>query len=169
MPVDDLETLLPALGVTLPSGWSLQGGTLSADMTINGPVDKLVITGPVKLVNTKLHGFDLGFQNISDYYAERVKTGSDTAIQNFSANVHVTPERIQTENVNLVVPSLGMLTGNGTISPSNALDYKMKASLSGGAVGGVSSLAGMGGKGASGGIPFFIQGTASDPLNSFQT
>ncbi|MCU1271388.1 MAG: hypothetical protein JWN74_2682 [Acidobacteriaceae bacterium] len=163
MPVDDLETLLPALGVTLPSGSSLQGGTLSADMTINGPVDKLVIAGPVKLVNTKLHGFDLGSKMSAISMLSGVKTGSDTAIQNFSANVRVAPTGIQTENVNLVVPSLGTVTGNGTVSPSNALDYKMKANLSGGAVGGVSSLAGIGSKGASGGIPFFIQGTASDP------
>jgi AsmA protein len=163
MPVDDLETLLPALGVTLPSGSSLQGGTLSADMTINGPVDKLVITGPVKLVNTKLHGFDLGSKMSAISMLSGVKTGSDTVIQTFSSNVRVAPTGIQTENVNLVVPSLGTVTGNGTVSPSNALDYKMKASLSGGAVSGVSSLAGMGGKGASGGIPFFIQGTASDP------
>ena len=163
MPVDDLETLLPALGVTLPSGSSLQGGTLSADMTINGPVDKLVIVGPVKLVNTKLHGFDLGSKMSAISMLSGVKTGSDTVIQTFSSNVRVAPTGIQTENVNLVVPSLGTVTGSGTVSPSNALDYKMKASLSGGAVGGVSSLAGMGGKGASGGIPFFIQGTASDP------
>jgi len=163
MPVDDLETLLPALGVTLPSGSSLQGGTLSADMTINGPVDKLVVTGPVKLVNTKLHGFDLGSKMSAISMLSGVKTGSDTVIQTFSSNVRVAPTGTQTENVNLVVPSLGTVTGNGTVSPSNALDYKMKASLSGTAVSGVSSLAGMGGKGASGGIPFFIQGTASDP------
>jgi AsmA protein len=163
MPVDDLETLLPALGVTLPSGSSLQGGTLSADMTITGPVDRLVITGPVKLVNTKLHGFDLGSKMSAISMLSGVKTGSDTTIQNFSANVRVAPTGIQTENVNLVVPSLGTVTGNGTVSPSNALDYKMKANLSGTAASGVSSLAGLGGKGASGGIPFFIQGTASDP------
>jgi AsmA protein len=163
MPVDDLETLLPAFGVTLPSGSSLQGGTLSADMTINGPVDKLVITGPVKLVNTKLHGFDLGSKMSAISMLSGVKTGPDTAIQTFSSNVRVAPTGTQTENVNLVVPSLGTVTGSGTVSPSNALDYKMKASLSGTAVSGVSSLAGMGGKGASGGIPFFIQGTASDP------
>src|SRR6185437_4751743 len=46
MPVNDLQTLLPALGVTLPSGSSLQGGTLSADLTISGPVTQMVIAGP---------------------------------------------------------------------------------------------------------------------------
>ena len=160
MPVDDLETLLPALGVTLPAGSSLQGGTLSADMSINGPVEKLVITGPVKLANTKLHGFDMGSKMSAISMLSGVKTGPDTTIQTFSSNVHVAPSGIQTNNVDLVVPSLGTVTGEGTVSPSNALDYKLKASLSGTAVGGATSLIGLG-KGAS--IPFFIQGTASDP------
>jgi len=161
MPVDDLETLLPALGVTLPSGSSLQGGTLSADMSVNGPVEKLVITGPVKLANTKLNGFDMGSKMSAISMLSGVKTGSDTEIQTFSSNVHVAPSGIQTSNVNLVVPSLGTVTGDGTVSPSNALDYKMKASLTGTAVSSASALAGLSGKGAS--IPFFIQGTASDP------
>lgn len=161
MPVDDLETMLPPLGVTLPSGSSLQGGTLSADMTITGPANRLLITGPVKLVDTKLHGFDMGSKMSAISALSGVKTGPDTTIQNFSANVHVAPTGIQTENVNLVVPSIGTVTGNGAVSPQNALDYKMQASLSGTTVSGLSQLAGMSGKGAT--IPFFIQGTASDP------
>jgi len=60
MPVDELEAMLPALGVVLPSGSQLQGGTLSTELGITGPVDKLVITGPVRLANSKLAGFDLG-------------------------------------------------------------------------------------------------------------
>ena len=76
-------------------------------------------------------------------------------------DARVAPEGVRTQNINLAVPSLGTVTGNGTISPAGALDYKMAASVSGGAVGGLTQLAGMGGKG--GGIPFFIQGTTSDP------
>jgi AsmA protein len=161
MPVDDLESMLPALGVTLPSGSSLQGGTLSSDLTITGPVSKLVINGPVKLVDTKLHGFDLGSKMSAISALAGIKSGQDTAIQNFSSEVHVAPSGIQTQNINLVVPSIGTLTGNGTINPENALDYKMTAALSGTSVSSVSQLAGMSGKGAS--IPFFIQGTAANP------
>jgi AsmA protein len=161
MPVDDLQTLLPAMGVTLPSGSSLQGGTLSADLTVNGPVDKLVIVGPVKLVNTKLAHFDMGSKLSAISALGGAKTGPDTTIQNFSSNVHVAPSGIQTENINLVIPTIGTLTGNGTVSPQNALDYKMTASLSGTAASGLSQLAGLGGK--TGSIPFFIQGTANDP------
>ena len=68
---------------------------------------------------------------------------------------------MRTQNVNLTIPALGTVTGNGTISPAGALDYKMNASLSGGVVTGLTQLAGIGGKGGS--IPFFIQGTTSDP------
>jgi AsmA protein len=161
MPVDDLEAMLPALGVILPSGSSLQGGTLSADLNITGPVDKLVITGPVKLVNTKLAHFDMGSKLSAISALSGAKSGPDTSIQNFSSNVHVAPSGIQTENINLVIPAIGTLIGSGTISPQNALDYKMTANLSGAVTSGLSQLAGLSGKSAS--IPFFIQGTASDP------
>jgi AsmA protein len=161
MPVDDLQTLLPALGVTLPSGSSLQGGTLSADLTVDGPVDKMAITGPVKLANTKLAGFDMGSKMAAISALSGAKTGPDTSIQNFSSDVHYSPAGIQTQNVNLVLPALGTVTGSGTVSPQNALDYKMSASLSGSMVSGASQMAGLSSKGAT--IPFFIQGTASDP------
>jgi len=161
MPVDDLEVMLPALGVTLPSGSSLKGGTLTANFTIVGPVDKLVINGPVQLANSKLEGFDLGSKMAAISALSGTKTGSDTTIQNFSTDAHVSPEGISTQNVNLNIPSLGVVTGSGTISPQNALNYQMSAKISGGVGGGLMQLAGMGSKG--GGIPFFIQGTTSDP------
>ena len=59
MPVDDLQAMLPALGIILPSGSKLQGGTLSVNVGIVGPVDKLVIAGPIRLAQTKLAGFNL--------------------------------------------------------------------------------------------------------------
>ena len=157
MPVDDLVTLLPALGVVLPSGSSLEGGTLSADLTAVGPVEKLVINGPVKLANTKLAGFDMA-SKLAAITSLGASRSSDTAIQNLSSDVHVSPGGIQTQNVDLVVPSLGTVTGSGTVSPQEALDYKMSASLSGGLGGGLTAMAG-----GKGGIPFFIHGTASEP------
>jgi len=162
MPVDDLEAMLPALGVILPSGSSLQGGTLTANFTIVGPLDKLVINGPVQLSNTKLVGFNLGSKMSAISALSGAKTGSDTVIENFSTDAHVAPEGISTQNVNLTIPSLGVVTGSGTISPQNELSYHMNAKVSGGAAGGIAQLAGMGGKNSAG-IPFFIQGTTADP------
>jgi AsmA protein len=161
MPVDELQAMLPALGVILPSGSSLKGGSLSTALAITGPVDKLVITGPVKLSDTKLAGFNLAskMSAISALTGSQ-SGGSDTSIQNLSTDARVAPDGIRTDNVNLTVPALGVVTGSGTISPGGALNYKMSAALSGGAVSGLTQMAGMGKGGA---IPFFIQGTTSDP------
>lgn len=161
MPIDDLETMLPALGVNLPAGSSLQGGTATADFTISGPVDKLVITGPVRVTNTKLAGFNFTSKLSEVSKLSGSPQGQDTLIQNFSTDVHVAPSGTTTDNVNLTVPSFGVITGNGSISPSDALNYKMNASLTGGMVAGLTQLAGMGNKGAT--LPFMIEGTSSSP------
>lgn len=161
MPVEDLQSLLPALGVELPKGSSLQGGTLSADLNINGPVNAMNITGPVKLANTKLAGFDMGSKLSAISALSGANTGPDTTIQNFSSDVHYSPSGIQTQNVNLVIPAIGTITGAGTVSPQNALDYHMSAALNGAVVSGLSKVAGLSGNGTT--IPFFITGTASDP------
>jgi AsmA protein len=161
MPVDDFETLLPTFGLELPKGSSLKGGTLTADFSITGPLDQLVITGPVKLANTKLAGFDMGSKFSAIQALSGAQTGPDTTIQNFSSDVRYSPSGVQTKNVNLVIPALGTITGNGTVSPQNALDYKMLAAFNGSVVSGLSKVAGVGGNGAA--IPFTIGGSASDP------
>jgi AsmA protein len=164
MPVDDLQTMLPALGIILPSGSKLQGGTLSVNVGITGPVDKLVIVGPIRLAQTKLAGFNLSSKMSAISALSGSQSGSDTSIQNLSTDARVAPEGVRTQNISLTIPALGTVTGNGTISPAGALDYKMNASFSGGAVAGLTQLAGIGGGGGkSSGIPFFIQGTTSDP------
>jgi len=161
MPVDDLQAMLPALGIILPSGSKLQGGTLSVNVGIAGPVDKLVIAGPIRLSQTKLAGFNMASKMSAITALTGQQGGSDTSIQNLSTDARVAPEGVRTQNVNLTIPALGTVTGDGTISPAGALDYKMSASLSGGVVTGLTQMAGIGGKGGS--IPFFIQGTTSDP------
>jgi AsmA protein len=162
MPVDDLEAMLPALGVVLPPKSTLKGGTLNTDLAIAGPVNRLVTTGTVRLENSALAGFNLG-SKMSAISALSGKStgGNDTVIQNFSSDVHVAPDGTRAENINLNIPAFGVLTGTGTVSPANELSFKMVANLSGGAVTGVTQMAGLGSKGGS--IPFFIQGTTSDP------
>jgi len=147
--------------VVLPSGSKLQGGALTADLTVNGHVEKLVIAGPVKLANTKLAGFDMGSKFSAISALSGAKTGPDTSIQNFSSNVHYSPSGIQSNNLNLVIPALGTMQGNGTVSPQNALDFKMTADFNGSVMSGLTKMAGVGANGAT--IPFSITGTASDP------
>jgi AsmA protein len=162
MPVEELETMLPALGVVLPSGSQLKGGTLSTELGIEGPIDKLVITGPVRLANTKLAGFDLGSKlGALSAFAGKAVSNPDTTIENFSANARVAPEGTKADNLNLNVPAIGVITGAGTVSPAGALNFKMLANLHGGMVGGLAQVAGMGS--GKGGIPFSIGGTTSKP------
>lgn len=164
MPVDELEPVLPAVGVILPSGSKLRGGTLSADLAISGPINKPVISGPVRLSNTQLANFDLGSKlGALQAFSGRASSSRDTSLQNASLNARVAPEGTRADNINVTIPALGVITGSGTVSPSGALAFKMVASLSGGAVVGLTRVAGIGGGGGSNQIPFAIEGTTSDP------
>jgi AsmA protein len=166
MPASDLEAVLPAFGVILPSGASLKDGTLNDTLTISGPVNRLVTTGPVKLSNAILTGFDLGAKmGVLSSFAG-VPKGSNTVIQILSCDLSVAPEGMRAENINLIVPAIATLTGNGTIAPNHTLDFKMLAHLSSSGMSGIVSLASTGGgqKGNGSEIPFKIQGTASNPV-----
>lgn len=164
LPIQDIEGLLPAFGVTLPAGSSLQGGTASANLSINGPVNQLVTSGPVDIANAKLKGFDLGSQLSSVAKLAGVKTGGDTLIQTLSSQLQVAPEGIKADNLNLVIANLGSLTGAGTIGANNQLNFKMLAKFahSGNTIAGLASAIGLGN--AQEGVPFLVQGTSSRPV-----
>ena len=157
--VDELESLLPAFGVVLPSGSSLRGGTLSANLNLQGPLDQLTIAGPVSLNNTRLAGFNLGEKMSGMSQLAGIKTGNDTTIQTFSSNVNVTPAVTRADNINLIMPALGHVTGAGTIANQN-LNFKMVATVQ--ATGG-GLMGAAGGKAGSQNVPFAIQGTTSNP------
>ena len=162
MPGDELEGMLPSLGIVLPSGSQLRGGTLSAELGIVGPLDKLVITGPVRLANTKLTGFDLGSKlGALSAFAGKAVSNPDTSIQNASLNARVAPEGTKADNINLTVSAIGVITGTGTVSPAGVLNFKMLADLKGGVAGGLTQVAALGS--GKGGIPFAIEGTTSNP------
>jgi AsmA protein len=162
MPVDELEAMLPALGIVLPSGSQLKGGSLSANLGIVGPIDKLVITGPVRLANTKLANFDLGGKlGALSAFTGKAASSPDTTIQNVSLDARVAPEGTKANNINLTVPAIGVITGAGTVSPAGELSFKMLADLKGGMMGGLTQVASMGG--SKSGIPFSIDGTTSNP------
>jgi len=163
MPVDELQAVLPAVGVVLPPGSQLKGGTLSLDVESVGPVDKLVSTGGVKLNNSQLAGFNLASKMSAISALSGQKTGNDTSIQNLSSDLHVAPDGTRLEKISLIIPALGTVAGTGTVSPSGALNFNMTANLSGAAVTGLTQIAGLGGKGT-GSIPFLIQGTTSNPV-----
>jgi AsmA protein len=167
LPVQDVEGLLPAFGVILPAGASLQGGTADANLSLDGPVDRMVTTGALNIANAKLAGFNLA----SKLAALSALTGvssssSETIIQTLSSNLRIAPDGIRADNLNIVVPGIGSMTGGGAISANNALNFRMVARLSGGGAGGVlSQLGGLNPlmRQTNGALPFLIQGTTSNP------
>jgi AsmA protein len=165
MSVDELEAMLPALGVALPSGSKLKGGTLSADLAISGPLANLVISGPVRMSNTKLAGFDTGAKlGALSAFSGKAPSNPDTVIQNASSNVRIASDGTRADAINVTIPSLAVVTGAGTISPSGALNFQMMADLQGNRSEARAERAVLGGAGgANGGVPFKIEGTTSDP------
>ena len=168
LPVTDIEGLLPALGVVLPSGAGLQGGTADANLAIEGAVEQLVTTGDLKVSNAHLTGFDLASKMSVLSALTGLKGGSDTVIQTLSSDLRISPEGILTNNLKLVVPAIGTMTGRGTIGANNALDFHMVATLAnpgqGNMLGQMASGIPIFGQNAKGAIPFMIQGTTSSPV-----
>jgi AsmA protein len=155
VPISGLVELLPALDIVIPSGAALDGGTAAAKLTISGPVPALTISGPVSARNTRLKGFDLGAKMSPIEKLAGIKAGPDTEIQTFSANLHLAPDGgTSLQNIHLVLPSVGELSGGGTISPSHALDFKMRAMIHPGILASVLTPSN---------IPFAIGGTSSNP------
>lgn len=162
MSVDELGSMLPMLGVVLPSGSKLQGGTLSADLAISGSLDKQVITGPVRMSNTKLAGFNMGSKlGALSAFSGKAPSNPDTIIQNASLNARVAPDMTNADAINVTIPSLGVVTGAGTISPNGALNFNMLADLQTNRSEARTERTGRGGD--RGGVSFRIQGTTSNP------
>jgi hypothetical protein len=188
--IDELEAFLPAVGVHLPTGSRLQGGTLTANLNVTGSTASPIITGPVRLDNTNLAGFDLGSKLSAVTALTGAKTGSVTAIRSLSTNVRVANGDVRTDNLSLVVPALGTATGAGTVAASGALNYQVVLKLTGIVGGGggsssqpagaggiagqlmgmipsgggaASSIGGLAGAALRNGIPVAIGGTTSNP------
>jgi AsmA protein len=155
MPIPELAQMLPAMGIVLPAGASLQGGTAHANFDLEGPTDRLVTSGSLAFNNTKLTGFSLGAKMSMIERLAGIRATPDTEIQTLSSNLRMAPEGMAAEKLKLVVPALGELSGGGTISPGNALDFKMTAAVhTGGMIAALNDRP----------VPFFIGGTCSDPV-----
>jgi hypothetical protein len=155
--IDELEAFLPSVGVHLPSGSRLQGGTLTANLNVTGSSAAPIISGPIRIDNTNLAGFDLGSKLGPLSSLAGIKSGSGTAIQSLSANVAINGGNVRTDNVSVVVPSIGSATGSGTISAAGALNYNTILKLTG-ILGGSSGKSGAFSGGVAGSLLGLIPG-----------
>lgn len=154
MPLTELATFLPPLNISLPAGSSIDQGTADLNLSSEGPLDRLVTDGTVDAENARLANYDFASKLQVLHELTAIKAQPHTTFQTFRAHLKNTPEGTLLDNLQLVVTSIGTITGAGTISPSHALNLSMRANLGGGAL---ASLTG------NGSIPFIIQGTVENP------
>jgi AsmA protein len=171
MPAKDLAAFLPAIGIHLPNGASLESGTLSENLTMAGPTTNLVTSGNAGIFNVKLAGFDLGSKMSSISALTGLKSGKDLEIEKMTANLRMTRDGLRADNFIAVLPAFGQIVGAGTIDAKNNLDFKMAATLKSGIAnvanptGALTSVLGGGSSGCKNGVtvPFKIEGTTADP------
>jgi AsmA protein len=84
-----------------------------------------------------------------------IKSGPDMEIQVLSTNLRSAPEGTSAQDMRLVVPAIGEVSGAGTISPANALNFKMSAMVH---TSGLSAVIG------NKPLPFSVEGTCADPV-----
>jgi AsmA protein len=173
VPIDGLQALMPAVGVRLPNGAVLKGGTLSANFAIKGSAKDNVIVGSYEIKNTQLVGYDLGSKIVGIAALGGIKTGDTTAIDISRADMRITKSGSESTNIYSVLPALGESTGSGTVSPSGALNFHLISKVTS-AKGlnkvGVNILTKLNSTSAADkpstatGIPINITGTAENPV-----
>lgn len=167
LPIDELQSLMTAAAVRLPSGSKLKGGTLSMNLAVTGPAKSLIISGAIAMESTRLEGFDVSSKIHGIATLSGVKTGDTTEIERLRADVRVTNGGVVADRIYAVIPAMGELSGSGTISRANELDFNLIAkvdSASGLGKVGVSLFSALnGGSGKKSGVPLRITGTPDDP------
>lgn len=179
LPVDELEPLLPVFGVVLPKNSRLSGGSLGMDLRARGPLDALVISGPVTLDDSRLAGFSLGSQLGGALTLAGIKAPKDTVIRHADAALTIAPSGIHADPAHAEIVDLGNLTGQGGMAADGRLDFRMLVKLDKAVTGagqngqGLAGLLGQSGAGrvlggvlggtTEQGIGVHVTGTASAP------
>ena len=156
VPINELQEFLPPSGIMPPSGAALAGGVLHAEITSEGFLNNLTMDGTVEINGTSLAGFDLGDKIASVAGFTGLKSGMDAQIEKLYVSVRRTADGINVGNIQIVMPAFGDISGSGTISPRQELDFAMRLTVGGGAL-----AAFTGGKPID--VNFFIRGTTADP------
>ena len=161
VPAQDVENLLAVLGYALPVGSSLKGGTIQANLALRGPLEQLVTQGPVQLNNVTLAGYSLASKLAGALGQVGAATGNDTLIKLASSNLRYAADGVRADNVEIVIPMIGGVTGAGTVSANNSLNFKLLAKLDGSSP--LAQLTKLPFFSQDGGLPFRIEGTTSNP------
>jgi AsmA protein len=168
LPTESIEGILPALGVVLPAGSKLHGGTVNANLSVDGPVDRMVTSGSVHVANAHLAGFDLASKlstlpGTSPHNGSSNNGGADLSIMNLATHLRIAPEGTSISGLDGQFGGIGSITGNGNISSTDRLQFNMVAHVaSDGLLRVGMNHAGM--LNLPNDIPFQVVGTTSTPI-----
>jgi hypothetical protein len=126
---DDVASILPVLGIDLPGGSKLHGGTVNAEVALTGPVNRLVTTGTVQLANANLSGFDLGSKLSSLPLLSGMPSAQNLGIVSLKTGFRASPQGTHISNFNSQIVGIGGLSGDGDIDSANHLKFHMKAQI----------------------------------------
>ena len=160
--VDDVASVLPALGIDLPAGSKLHGGTVDADLTLTGPVNRLITTGTVQVANTNLLGFDLGSKLASLPLLSGMPSVKNLGIVSLSSSFRESPQGTQISDFNSKITGIGGLSGDGDIDSTNHLKFRMEAHIDKDGV--MRSVIDRVGLKVPDDVPFQVAGTTSLPI-----
>lgn len=115
----------------------------------------------MKLSDVTLAGFSLASKLSGALRQTGSQAGNDTLITVAQGALRYSPQGIRADNLNVEIASIGSVTGSGTVSPQNALDFRLVAKLAGSSP--VAKLTQISFFNKGGGIPFRVEGSASNP------
>jgi len=176
--VDEVQGLLPMLGIALPENSQLQGGQLNLNLRASGALDALAISGPVKLEGSRLAGFSLGDKLAGVMALAGINPPADTEIKSASTRVRIDPAGVKLDEILAIITDIGQVTGAGTIDAEQRLDFDLRIvpdaalAASGDAAGSGSvalALQGALGKSSRDGIGLKVAGTSDNPKFKVET
>jgi AsmA protein len=163
LPLESVQSVLPALGIDLPGGSTLKGGVVSANITLEGPVDRMLTSGTADISNARFAGFNLGSKLSSIPGLSAFKSGTDLSIVSLSTGFRVSTSGTNIKNLKAQISAIGSLTGEGNIDVQNRLKFHMVAHVaSDGLLRGGLDHVGL--KKIPNDIPFQVLGTTSVPI-----
>ena len=164
LPLEDVEGVLPAIGIELPGGSKLRGGTVSANMALSGPVDRLVTSGTVQVTNANLSGLDLGSKVSAVPVLSKMLSGQNLAILSLSSGFRIAPQGTHISNFTIQINGIGGLSGEGDIDVTNHLKFDMEAHVAKGGLLEEAKNRLPWTKKLPDSIPFHVMGTTSLPI-----
>ena len=164
LPLENVQMALAALGIRPPTGSALNGGTVTANLSLDGRTDRLVTSGNAEIDNARLQKFDLGSKLASIPGLSGLQSGTDLGIMSLSSQFRITPQDTHLSNLKSELSGIGSVTGGGDIDANNRLQFNMVAHISSHSVtrSALNVIPGL--RGLPNDVPFKVEGTTSLPI-----